>query len=110
MDCFRHCNCFAQAARADIYQWEYIDPANPSLGKQKSTTLAPGGAGVNAVPNTSFNSRNLTKAYLIGAYITNVSARLATLTDADLSGANLTNGDLYMANLSGAEIRRASFQ
>ena len=39
-------------ARADIFQWEYINPANPSLGKQQSTTLAPDGAGVNAVPGS----------------------------------------------------------
>src|SRR5688572_6670928 len=25
-------------ARADIFQWEYINPANPGLGKQQSTT------------------------------------------------------------------------
>ncbi len=31
-------------ARADIYEWEYINPANPSLGKQQSTTLCPDGA------------------------------------------------------------------
>ena len=31
-------------ARADIFEWEYINPANPSLGKQQSTTLAPDGA------------------------------------------------------------------
>jgi hypothetical protein len=32
---------FASAAQADIYQWEYINPADPSQGKQQSTTLAP---------------------------------------------------------------------
>ena len=30
----------AMAARADIYKWEYINPADPSQGKQQSTTLA----------------------------------------------------------------------
>ena len=34
----------ALVARADIFQWEYINPANPSQGKQQSTTLAPDGA------------------------------------------------------------------
>ena len=29
----------APVARADIFQWEYINPANPSLGKQPSTML-----------------------------------------------------------------------
>src|SRR5262245_46310953 len=54
-------------ARADIFQWEYINPANPSLGKQQSSTLAPDGAGVNAAPGADLSYRNLTMAYLIGA-------------------------------------------
>ena len=71
----------APVARADIFQWEYINPANPSLGKQQSTTLAPGGAGANAVPGANLSNRNLTMAYLIGA---------------DLStGIGLTGGEIY---------------
>ena len=35
----------ASAVRADIFQWQYINPANPSQGKQPSTTLCPNGAG-----------------------------------------------------------------
>ena len=38
------------AAHADIFQWEYINPADPSQGKRQSTTLAPHGASVDAVP------------------------------------------------------------
>ena len=83
---------FASAARADIFQWEYINPADPSQGKQQSTTLAPDGAGVDAVPGADltwpqpdhglsdwrgFDER------LRGSY--------ANLTNADLSQANLTN-------------------
>ena len=41
---------FAAGAQADIFQWEYINPADPSQGKRQSTTLAPDGAGVDAVP------------------------------------------------------------
>ena len=37
---------FAASARADIFQWEYINPPDPSQGKQQSTTLCPGGSGV----------------------------------------------------------------
>jgi len=40
-------------ARADIHQWEYINPANPSQGKQQSTTFTPDGAGQNVGPNVS---------------------------------------------------------
>ena len=50
---------------ADIFQWEYINPADPSQGKQQSTTLAPDGAGVDAVPGADLSDRNLTMAYLI---------------------------------------------
>ena len=38
------------AARANIFQWEYINPADPSQGKRQSTTLAPGGAGPSKGP------------------------------------------------------------
>src|SRR5262245_53990887 len=78
---------FAASARADIFQWEYINPADPSQGKQKSTTLAPGGAGVDAVPGADLSYRNLDMAYLIGA----------DLTGAYSNGANLTNADLSLA-------------
>ena len=64
---------------ADIFQWEYINPADPSQGKQQSTTLAPDGAGVDAVPGADLASRNLTMAYLIGADLTNahwISSRI----------------------------------
>jgi hypothetical protein len=44
-------------ARAEIYQWEYIDPLNPSQGKRQSTTLAPDGAGVDAAGCESFCPR-----------------------------------------------------
>ena len=57
----------APVARADIFQWQYINPANPSQGKQPSTMLCPGGAGAYAVPGANLSNRNLTMAYLIGA-------------------------------------------
>ena len=57
-------------AQADIFQWEYINPADPSQGKQQSTTLAPDGAGVDAVPGANISDRNLTMAYLIRADLT----------------------------------------
>lgn len=62
------------AARADIYQWEYINPADPSQGKRQSTTLAPDGAGVVAEPGAFLGYRDLTKAYLIGADLMNANA------------------------------------
>ena len=44
-------------------------PPTPASGKQPSTTLAPDGAGVYAVPGADLSYRNLTMAYLIGADI-----------------------------------------
>jgi uncharacterized protein YjbI with pentapeptide repeats len=102
------------AARADIYQWEYIEPADPSQGKQQSTTLAPDGANVDAVPGADFSSYNLTKAFLIGADLTGARGPFSKLTDADLSRANLKNAVFRGATLSnaeftGADVRGASF-
>ena len=105
----------APLARADIFQWEYINPANPSLGKQQSTTLAPDGAGANAVPGANLSNRNLTMAYLIGADLSVISFTMSTvshyyyanLTDANLSQANLTNANLIGATLTGANLTGA---
>src|SRR5206468_12459698 len=47
-------------ASADIFQWEYVNPADPGQGKQQSMTLCPGGAGVNAVPGADLRGRDLT--------------------------------------------------
>jgi uncharacterized protein YjbI with pentapeptide repeats len=110
----------ASPAHADIFQWEYINPADPNQGKRQSTTLAPDGAGVNAVPDADLSNRNLDMAYLIGADLSgvNFSAFLpnpaSSLTDADLSQGNLTNASFYGTTLTGAdfggaEIRGANF-
>src|SRR5262245_58577337 len=53
-------------ARADIFQWEFINPADPGQGKRQSTTPVPGGAGVDAAPGAVIDYRDLTMAYFIG--------------------------------------------
>ena len=58
---------FPNAAHADIFQWEYINPADPSQGKKQSATLAPDGAGLIATPSLQAAYKNLTMAYLTGA-------------------------------------------
>ena len=104
-------------ARADIFQWEYINPADPSQGKQQSTTLAPDGASVNAVPGANLTFRDLTMGYLIGADLTGAYGEAVILTDADLSQANLTNAHftgyaddygVYFTDLSGANLTQAN--
>jgi uncharacterized protein YjbI with pentapeptide repeats len=101
-------------ARADIFQWEYINPADPSQRKRQSTTLAPDGAGVDAVPGADLSYRNLTMAYLIGADLTGTYGDGANLTNADLSHSNLTasrfiGARLTDADFTGAQVRDASF-
>src|SRR5258707_12365351 len=81
----------APAARADIFQWQYINPADLNQGKQPSTMLCPDGAGANAVPLADLSYRNLTMAYLIGADLSGATWDATNLTNADLSQANLTN-------------------
>src|SRR4051812_8939757 len=85
----------APTARADIFQWEYINPADPSEGKQPSTVLCPDGAGANAAQGTDLSYRNLTKAYLIGAdlgaYDNGSQYYPSNLTGTNLNQADLTN-------------------
>jgi uncharacterized protein YjbI with pentapeptide repeats len=101
---------FSLPARADIFQWEYVNPADTSQSKRQSTTLTPGGAGVDAVPGADLFGRNLTMAYLIGADLTGIYARNANLTDADLRQANLTNTYFGGATLTGAELTDANIR
>ena len=128
----------ALLARADIFEWEYINPANPAQGKQPSTTLAPDGAGANAVQGTDLSNRNLTMAYLIDANVSTylvydqygfvISYVASNLTAVTLSQADLANAyfggaggymneeftyfpgaDLTDANLSQANLTNAWF-
>ena len=45
--------CTATFTRADIFQWEYINPGDPGQGKQKSNALVPDGEGVDAFPGAN---------------------------------------------------------
>ncbi len=91
--------------RADIFQWEYVNPADLNQGKQQSMTLAPDGAGVTAGPFADLSFRNLTKAYLNGDDLRNATAQGATLANAELSWSNLT-----IVNLIGADLRKSTAQ
>jgi hypothetical protein len=92
---------------ADIYQWEYINPSDPGQGKRQSAMLAPGGAGVDAVPGADLSNRNLTMAYLMGADLTGSVGTFANLTSADLSQTNLTDAYFHGAYLAGADLTDA---
>ena len=112
----------APPSRADIFQWQYINPGNPALGKQQSAALCPGGAGANALPGAYLPYLNLTKAYLVGAQLSApiyypeenpfgyITANLtgANLSQAELSNANLIGAALIGTNLSQANLANAS--
>jgi len=104
----------ALGASADIFQWEYVNPANPSQGKQQSTMLASDGAGVNAAPGANLSNRNLTMAYLIGADLSPYSVwddegSLISTVYSDLSAVNLSHADLTNARLGGAILAGTNF-
>ena len=60
------CGRTASPARADIYEW--TTGTDGSI--VQSSTVCPGGSGVNAVPNATLNYLDLTQAYLINANLT----------------------------------------
>ncbi|MCC7086712.1 MAG: pentapeptide repeat-containing protein, partial [Pirellulales bacterium] len=106
---------WATVARADIYQWEYVNPGDPMEGKQPSATLCPGGSGVDATPYANLSNRDLTMAYFIGKDLQSAYFLSSNLTDADLSQANLTNAvfesaTLTIADFTGAQVQGARFK
>ena len=100
----------ATIARADIYQWEYINPADPSQGKRQSTTLCPDGAGVNPAPNTYFDFENLTMAYLPGVDLSYCNFEDCNFTNADLRNINLSHSTMFDSTWSGADLTGANIQ
>jgi uncharacterized protein YjbI with pentapeptide repeats len=108
----------ALPARADIFQWEYINTTDSSQGKRQSTTLAPDGAGVDAVPGADLSYRNLTLAHLVGvdlgyywhgARFVYTDFAATNLSQADLTNARLSRAILAGADFTGAEVRGAWF-
>ena len=101
----------ASPACADIYQWEYINPADPSQGKRQSAVLCQDGFEVYPSAGADLSFLALRNAYLIGAIIsggnfsgTDLSQAEFTssnLTDSNFGGANCTNANLANADLSG---------
>ncbi|MGE3240169.1 MAG: pentapeptide repeat-containing protein [Pirellulales bacterium] len=108
-------NMLAPIVRADIYQWEYVNPANPNEGKRQSATVVPDGVGVNAEPGAQLANRNLTKAYLvsaalIGQEVYDSDGFLAYRIPTDLSGTNLSQADLAGAFLDDANLVNANLR
>jgi hypothetical protein len=64
---------WASQTQADIYEWAWVNPSDPSQGVYQSSVVCPGGSGVFAVPFANLNSLDLTQAYLIGVNLSGSS-------------------------------------
>src|SRR4051812_16379527 len=58
-------------AFGDVFQWQWVDPNDHSLGKEQSTILCPDGAGLIPQPGAHWGALDLSQAYL---YQANVSS------------------------------------
>ena len=70
-------------ARGDIYQWEYVGPAD-LLRRQPSSTLAPDGQGLVPGPGMDAAGKDLTMAWLRNVDLTAAAFDGGTLSGADL--------------------------
>lgn len=102
--------CSPHPGVAQVYQWEYVDPANPSLGKQQSSMLAPDGATADLSSPIGLGGRDLTMAYLAGANLRQYRVGSTILNNAYLEGADLYNlqGDRLVAQ--GADFSHTDLQ
>ena len=106
-----------------MFEWEYVDPANPGLGKRESSTLAPDGAFVD-LTFPSLVRLDLTKAYFFGARLQQFRMGRTILNEAYLAEANMYNlqgngliargadmakSNLERARLVGADLSMTSF-
>ena len=94
-------------ARANIYQWQWVNSSDHSQGKMQSSTLCPGGSGVSAVPGANLASRNLTQAYLDKTNLAWASFSSGTLTNGTLVASTLTYAIFEHATLTGADFSAA---
>src|SRR5262245_9864440 len=93
----------SRTAQADVFQWQWADPNDHSLGKVQSSILCPDGAGQTAGPGSSLGG-DLTKAYLYSFDLSYSSWFGTTLNDAYFGKAKLNEMLLY-----GCSLRTADF-
>jgi uncharacterized protein YjbI with pentapeptide repeats len=80
---------FANVTAAEIFEWEYVDPANPAAGKKRGSMIA-GSHDIDAGPGF-FTSGNLRKAYLIGADLRGGDFEYTFFKDAAFDDADIRN-------------------
>src|ERR1700690_3725753 len=97
----------AALTRADVYQWEYINPADPSAGKQQSAILCPSGAGIVIGPGVNLIGPDLTQAYLPGADLSSSQCEVVDFTNAEFAQAKFNNALFINVTLSGANLTQA---
>jgi len=101
----------ASQTLADIYEWAWVNPNDPTQGVYQSSVVCPGGSGVYAVPDANLSDLDLTQAYLIGANLTFTHLYQATLTNANLTGAAVVGADFGNSNLTAPQLySTASYQ
>ena len=96
------------ATQANIYEWAWANPADPTQGVVQSSVVCPGGSGVSAVANVNLSGLNLTQAYLMGANLSSANLSGSDFTAAYLTGTNLSNAECFIATLSGANLSGAN--
>ncbi|HEY7087347.1 MAG TPA: pentapeptide repeat-containing protein, partial [Tepidisphaeraceae bacterium] len=97
------CLLIASSAMADIFQWQWVDPNDQSLGKSQSTALCPGGAGIVAGPGSAISNRDLTNAYLYSLDLSSSGWASDTLTEAYAAKANLAQSLLLQCSAASAD-------
>ena len=91
----------------DVFQWEWVDPADPSQGKRPSAVLCPMGSGLVLGPDSWALNHDLSQAYLIGSDLAGSHFWGTVFENADFAGADLTRAQFRSATLSGANLSGA---
>jgi hypothetical protein len=104
----------ARPACADVFEWEYINPANPSQGTRPSTRLVVDGNGIFPTAGVYLSGLNLTKGYLVGAdlgpiFVDGGEIGQSFIIPANLASTNFSQADLTNANLNNAWLPSANF-
>ena len=98
---------YPQNLHADIFQWEYINPSDTSLGKRESTLLTLGGAGANPLPGAKLRQLDLQKAFLANKNLNGTDFYKSNLSQAYLYGSDLTDAYLGYADVTNADLENA---